>query len=69
MRLPVSSNLPNFIIISFYSENIDKSNEELENRVKIITKKIIVIILIIVVGVVIGYVAILRQSFIHASDV
>ena len=46
-----------FLRSCYILKNIDGTNLELENRVKIITKKIIVIILIIVVGMVIGYVA------------
>lgn len=45
-----------FLKSCYILKNIDSENEELENRVNIITKKIIVIILIIVVGMVIGYV-------------
>ena len=43
-----------FLRSCYILKNIDSTNLELENRVEIITKKIIVIILIIVVGMVIG---------------
>ena len=46
-----------FLKSCYILKNIDSKNLELEKRVEIITKKIIIIILIIVVGMVIGYVA------------
>ena len=46
-----------FLKSCYILKNIDFENKELENRVNIITKKIIIIILIIIVGMVIGYVA------------
>ena len=38
-------------------KNVDSDNLELEKRVGIITKKIIIIILIIIIGIIIGYLA------------
>ena len=46
-----------FLKSCYILKNIDNENQELENRIGIITKKIIVIILIIVVGMVVGYLA------------
>ena len=45
-----------FLRSCYILKNIDSTNLELENRVEIITKKIIIIILIIAVGMVIGYI-------------
>lgn len=46
-----------FLKSCYILKNIDDENVELEKRVGIITKKIIVIILIIIIGMVIGYLA------------
>ena len=44
-----------FLKSCYIMKNIEKENKELENRVSIIAKKIILIILIIIIGIVIGY--------------
>ena len=45
-----------FLKSCYILKSIAKQNSDLENRVNIITKKIIIIILIIVIGMVLGYV-------------
>lgn len=46
-----------FLKSCYILKNIDAANEELADRISIITKKIIIIILIIIIGMVIGYMA------------
>lgn len=46
-----------FLMSCYILKNVDSDNLELEKRVGIITKKIIIIILIIIMGIIIGYLA------------